>query len=79
MSDKQIHPLLRDLLVGLGRIGTRAMSRGAQSVAKDVDSILGEGRDRLRRFVDGVEELVSEGEGDTSGDDSTSERNERRK
>lgn len=48
----------RDLVVGVGRIGARALIRGAQSVAQDAIQGLGKVREHVKATHDRLEGIV---------------------
>ena len=43
-----MHPALKDLLVGLARIGTKAVASGVESALEDVENTLNEGVKRVK-------------------------------
>jgi len=51
-QQSKMHPMLRDVFIGLGQIGARAASKAVASVAKDSGQIL----DKLRKSASEIEQ-----------------------
>lgn len=52
------HQVARDLVVGVGRIGARALVRAGQSVAQDAIKGLGEVQANVKKAHDRLENIV---------------------
>lgn len=50
--------LIRNLVIGVGRIGGRALAKAAQSVAQDGIAVLGQAQQAIKRTHDKLENIV---------------------
>jgi hypothetical protein len=75
-----VHPIVRDLLFGLGRIGAKAVGAGFDSVLEDVDGFANEvaertkkARSRLKKIMHNAADQIADDEDEGQDIDLTNE------
>jgi hypothetical protein len=66
---KEMHPLLRAAIVGIGRIGARGGAKFVSSVTHDVGEVVAGVRDKLKNVEFGLEEFYEAMTGQKRDDD----------